>query len=137
MTWRVEPGSFALVGFEGAPSEVDLAGVEPPWQLTRERDETTLLVGSRVLDPLLARHPGARVERDLVWIRFEAPMAWDVVGFLALVCGRLAHAGVPVGAACGFSRDNLFVGRRHLATARGVLDELFPRSAAQGGPEGD
>ena len=40
-------------------------------------------------------------------------MGWELVGFLALVTGRLAAAGVPLGAVCGFQRDHLFVAERH------------------------
>jgi hypothetical protein len=71
-------------------------------------------------------HPGARVEGGLLWVSFTAAMGWEVVGFLALVTGRLAAAGVPLGAVCGFSRDHLFVSRDHEAVLRGVLEGLFP-----------
>ena len=59
-------------------------------------------------------------------IRFRMAMDWELVGFLALVTGRLAEAGVPVGAVCGFSRDHLFVARPHLERAEDVLEALFP-----------
>ena len=130
MTWTLEPQSFALVGFREPPVALDLALLEhPPAQIVRERDETTLLVRHTDVDAVLARHPGARVERDLVWIRFDAPMAWDVVGFLARVTGALASAGVPLGAVCGFSRDHVFLARKHLESARSALRELFPERA--------
>ncbi len=130
MTFRVDPGRYCLVGFEGAPVPEDLAHLAvAPGQLVREADVTTLLVRSEELDALLARRPGARVERDLCWIRFDAPMGWEVVGFLAAVCERLARAGIPLGCICGFDRDHLFVAEGHLARAVQVLGELF---AAQG-----
>ena len=126
MTFTVEPGEFHLIGFPGPPSGADLEALaSPPAQLVREREETTLLLAGDRAEAVLARHPGARVERDLAWIRFETPMAWDLVGFLALVTGTLARAGVPIGAVCGFSRDHLFVARRHLPTARKALERLF------------
>ena len=121
MTWSVEPGRFALIGFAEPPEPADLAALEPPGQIVREADETTLLVRAERAGEVLARHPGARVERDLAWIRFEAAMGWEVVGFLARVSGALAAAGVPIGAVCGFSRDHLFVAGRHLADARAAL----------------
>ena len=77
---------------------------------------------------LLARHPGAQVERGLVWIRFEAAMGWEVVGFLARVSGALSAAGVPIGAVCGYSRDSLFVAEAHLERTHEILLELFPES---------
>ena len=127
MTWRLEPDAFALVGFRETPSAADFECLSrPPAQMVCEADETTLLVREREADSVIARHAGARVERDLVWIRFEAPMSWEVVGFLARVTSALAAAGVPLGAVCGFSRDHLFIARKHLGPAREVLDRLFP-----------
>lgn len=128
MTWDEEPGEFALVGFAAAPTEEDLALLgQPPAQVIREADETSLLVRLEHVDAVLARHTGGRVEGPLVWIRFDAPMGWEVVGFLARVTAALAAADVPVGAVCGFSRDHLFLNREHRERALGVLTEMFPR----------
>jgi hypothetical protein len=128
MTWSVEQGSFALVGCGGPPAAEDLAALAPPAQLVREADETTLLLREEALADVLARHAGARVQRDLAWIRFDAPLGWDVVGFLARVTGALAAAGVPLGCVCGYDRDHLFVARAQLARARAALAELFPEA---------
>lgn len=131
MSFSVEPGRFALLGLNDAPEPADLACLEHvPAQMIRETDETTLLVHQELSPSILARHPDARIERDLVWIRFETPMSWEVVGFLARVCQELAAAGVPIGAVCAFSRDHLFVAHAHLATARSVLERLFPQRSA-------
>jgi hypothetical protein len=132
MTWSLEPGAFALVGFDEPSLPDDLACLaRTPSQIVRDGSETTMLVSESDAATILRRHPSARVERDLVWIRFETPMGWEVVGFLARVTGALAAEGVPLGAVCGFSRDHLFVARKHLATARIVLDRLFPRSRSR------
>lgn len=128
MSWRFEPGRFALLGFQGPPTPEDLEALDPPAQLVLEDGETTLLLPAGRLSEVLARHPGSRVEEGLLWIRFEATMGWEVVGFLARVTGALAAAGVPLGAVCGFSRDHLFVAEAHRETARRVLDELFPKA---------
>jgi hypothetical protein len=143
MAWEVEPGRFALVGFPGPPGTEDLAALRGagPAQAVREGGETTLLLDAADLEAVAARHPGARVERDLRWIRFRTSMGWEVTGFLAHVTGALAAAGVPLGAVCGFSRDHLFVAEPHLARARGVLEGLFGPAAAAppegaGGPPG-
>jgi len=127
MSWSVEEGSFALVGFDEAPAAEDLAALAEPAQLVREGGETTLLVREDALAGVLARRPGARVERDLAWIRFHTPMGWEVVGFLARVTTALAARGVPVGCVCGFSRDHLFVAQRHLDAALMTLQSLFPK----------
>jgi hypothetical protein len=127
MRHELLPGRFALVGFDAPPEAADLALLEgAPGQLVREGGETTLLLARERLPELLARRPAARVEEDLAWIRFTAPMGWEVVGFLARVTGSLAAAGVPLGAVCGFSRDHLFVHERHLEATLAVLDRLFP-----------
>jgi len=127
MTYEVLPGRFALVGFAAPPQPEDLELLEgAPGQLVREGGETSLLLARESLAACRERHPGAQVEPDLVWIRFRAPMGWEVVGFLARVTGALAAAGVPLGAVCGFSRDHLFLNERHLEAATRVLDELFP-----------
>jgi len=133
MRWEVLDGSFCLIGMEDEPGPQDLAlTAEEPAQLVREGGETTLLVRERHAEALLARHPGARVERDLCWIRFRLPMTWELVGFLALVTGRLAEAGVPLGAVCGYSRDHLFVARAHLPRTVEVLSALFPMEPSEG-----
>lgn len=129
MRFRVEPGRFALLGFDEPPRAEDLAALAaPPAQLVREEGETTLLVREERLGDLCARHPGARLERGLCWIRFEQAMGWEVVGFLARVTSALAAAGVPLGAVCGFSRDHLFVAETHLPRALETLRALFPES---------
>lgn len=128
MRFIIEPGRFALLGFSDPPDPADAEALAPPAQMIREADETSLLVGEAALPALLARHPDARVERGLVWIRFEVAMGWDVVGFLARVSGALSAAGVPIGAVCGYSRDHIFVGEAHLERTRATLRELFPQS---------
>lgn len=127
MRFRVEDGRFALLGFAAPPAAVDWSALgEGPGQLVREGSETSLLVPERALESLLEAHPDAQVEKDLAWIRFDTPMGWEVVGFLALVSGRLAAAGIPIGAVCGFSRDHIFLNAARLPDALGVLRELFP-----------
>lgn len=130
MSWRIEPGSFVLLGFEAPPVAEDLELLSlPPGQIIVEDGETTLLIPSDRLEEARRLHPQATIETDLIWVRFDAPMSWDVVGFLALVTGRLAAAGIPIGAVCGFQRDHLFLARRHRERASAVLAELLPGPA--------
>ncbi len=128
MSWRFEPGRFVLLGFPEPPTPADWEALQPPAQLVLEEGETTLLVPAGRLAEVLARHPASRVQEGLLWIRFEAAMGWEVVGFLARVTAALAAAGVPLGAVCGYSRDHLFVAQAHRDTTRRVLDELFPQA---------
>lgn len=128
MTFTIVPGRWALIGFDGPPTSADVAALEHgPAELVREPGATTLLVRADQADAILARHPGARVERDLAWVRFDVPMNWEVVGFLALVTSELAREGVSVGAVCGFHRDHLFVAARNLVKAEAALGRLFKR----------
>lgn len=135
MRWREERQRFALIGFGEPPEPADLELLRGagPAQLVREGGETTLLVPAERATGILARHPGARCQSSLVWIRFEAEMGWEVVGFLALVAGRLAGAGIPLGAVCGYSRDHLFVAEEHRDAARRALAALFPEAPAAAG----
>jgi hypothetical protein len=129
MTFEVQEGRFVLVGLEDEPGPDDLKLLaEGPGQLIREGGETTWLLPRPAAAELLARHPGAHSERGLVWVRFTAPMGWEVVGFLAKVTGTLAAAGVPLGAVCGFSRDHLFLHERYLPEALAALRALFPET---------
>jgi hypothetical protein len=129
MSFEVEPGRFALCGFEAVPGPAELALLDgAPGQLTREGGETSLLISANRLDELRTMHPSAQVEEGLVWIRFRAAMGWEVVGFLAKVTGALAEAGIPLGAVCGFSRDHLFVHEKYLEDCLRVLKALFRAS---------
>ena len=127
MTWSAEPGRFALVGFEEGPRVEDLALLgRAPSQIVREAEGTTLLIHEDAVGDVLERHPGAKLERSLVWIRFSAAMDWELVGFLAHVTKALAEAEVPVGCVCTFDRDHLFVAEAHYERAAEVLKGLFP-----------
>ncbi len=130
MRFRVEHGGFWLLGFPEPPLPGDWEDLERGGrgQVIREGGETTLLLPEDRGARALARHPGARVERELVWITFEAPMGWELVGFLARVTTHLAASGVPLGAVCGFSRDHFFLARRYLEQARAALGQLFPET---------
>jgi len=97
-----------------------------PSQIIREEEGTTLLIAMDALEGVLGRHPEARVERELCWIRFSMEMDWELVGFLAHVTSALAEAGVPVGCVCSFDRDHLFVAEPHLEQTTRVLSALFP-----------
>ncbi|MFT5731869.1 MAG: hypothetical protein ACJA2W_003078 [Planctomycetota bacterium] len=131
MSWSLEHDEFALVGFTDPPTPEDVELLtHAPSQLIRERDETTLLVRASDVDAVRLRHPDLRSEAPLLWIRFEAAMGWEVVGFLAHVTSALAAAGIPIGAVCSFSRDHLFVNAAYRSAMAVVLDDLFPRQVA-------
>lgn len=126
MRFAVEPERFTLLGFPDPPLPEDLADMAAPAQLIVEPGATTLLLRAEQAAAVLVRHPAAEREENLRWIRFETPMGWELVGFLARVTAALAAAEVPIGAVCSFHRDHLFVAEVHLESARSALVELFP-----------
>jgi hypothetical protein len=130
MRWSLLDGKFALVGFSEMPSSraLELLLESRGGQMIREGGETTLLLPMESLAKLESMHPSMRVERDLNWYRFESPMSWDVVGFLALVTSKLAEADVPVCAICAYSRDYLLIADPFEAVVREVLARLFPEA---------
>lgn len=125
MSFSIESGRFVLVGTEESVDTAQLGALREPLQWTREGGETTVLCREEELARVTEGLGAFRVERDLLWVRFESAMDWEVVGFLARVTTALAEAGVPIGAVCGFSRDHLFVGARFEAVTRSVLAGLF------------
>ena len=129
MTWRELPEPYALLGCsaEALTPEllVEFSDGAAPRQLTREAEGWTLLLPDSEAQGWLERLPGARCTRPWVWLRFELPMAWDLVGFLAHVTGLLARAGISVGAICGYDRDHLIVSAEQRDAARSVLERAF------------
>ena len=127
MTWRQLDIVYGLIGFSEPPSAraLELSLGAGGGQVIREGGETTLLIPMAALTEVMRLHPSAQVERDLIGFRFEVPMGWEVVGFLALVTSRLAAAGVPVCALCAYSRDYVLIARPYVIETRRVLAELF------------
>jgi hypothetical protein len=133
MTCSPEPEPMGLVGWSGedlgAGEFQALLAQEGPLQVVREGGEITVLVPWQQAQDLLQARPSAQIAGPLTWIRFETPMAWELVGFLAHITGALAAAGISIGAVCGFSRDHLFVPQELGSEALRVLAELGIREA--------
>ncbi len=126
MSFSVEPGVFALAALPGGLSGQEWARLSVPNHVLVEAEETSVLGRAEEVRALCAGRGDARLEDDQAWIRFEAPMGWEVVGFLARVARELADAGVPIGALASHARDHLFVAQRHLGATRAALARLFP-----------
>lgn len=128
MTCCPEPEPMGIVGWQAlGPAGCTWASLfagEGPLQVIREGGEVTVLAPWPVAEGLFQTQGGAQLEGPFTWIRFEAPMAWDLVGFLALVTGALAQAEIPLGAVCSFSRDHLFVPQERCEEALAVLADL-------------
>lgn len=131
MRFAVEAEDFVLLGFPEAPSPADMDSMQPPAQMIVEPGATSMLVRARHAPKILARHAGVEQQVGLRWIRFELPMGWELVGFLARVTSALAAAGVPLGAVCSYHRDHLFVAGPHLEATLEVLGQLFPDGLAE------
>lgn len=126
MTVGREPGRFGLVGLPRPAADAGdalalLRSSEAPWQVTLEGGELSLLVSWEAAGGISRQEAGARLDGPFAWLRFEAPMGWEVVGFLAHVTGALARAGIPLGAVCGSSRDHLFVPESRVQDALAAL----------------
>lgn len=132
MTWRELPQRFSLLGvdpvaWDNLDPELRAGFMEgsAPRQLIREDEVWTVLLPLEEAKVWRAACPGLRESGPWVWLRFEVPMDWGLVGFLAHITGLLAKADVSVGAVCGYDRDHLFVAESQRDRARGVLRDCF------------
>lgn len=82
-----------------------------------EDEGTTAVVPASATDGLDAGYPCA-------WITLEVRSSLEAVGFLAVVCTRLAEAGISVNPVSGFHHDHLFVPWDRRDEALALLDGL-------------
>ncbi len=123
----VAPATFFLVGLrhEEWARLLESPELSPrgsaPFMLLKDEHEVTLLLDEE--DWRTMRHAArdARVEGDFRLLTFDLVLAWNVVGFMALVTRILADAGVSCGTLSAFSRDHLLVKQDDLATALRAL----------------
>jgi len=123
----VAPATFFLVGLrhEDWARLLENPELSPrgsaPFMLLKDEHEVTLFLDEE--DWRTMRHAArdARVEGDFRLLTFDIELAWNVVGFLALVARILADAGVSCGALSAFSRDHLLVKQDDLGRALRAL----------------
>jgi hypothetical protein len=123
----VAPATFFLVGLrhEDWARLLENPELSPrgsaPFMLLKDEREVTLLLDEE--DWRTMRHAArdARVEGGFRLLTFDIELAWDVVGFLALVTRILADAGISCGALSAFSRDHLLVKQDDLPRALRAL----------------
>ena len=126
---EVAPETFVVVGLRHDDWRQLLENpelsprAESNFMLLRDPFEVTLLLDEE--DWRVMRHAArnARVETGFRLVTLNVELAWNVVGFLALVTEILAAEGVSVGALAAFSRDHLLVKQDDLAR---VLRALGP-----------
>jgi uncharacterized protein len=104
MTPRLRPGRyvFATVPPDKATEHADRGSVPGAVVTVAEDEGTTVVVPASAADGLDAEYPCA-------WITLEVRSSLAAVGFLAVVCSRLAGAGISVNPVSGFHHDHLFV----------------------------
>jgi hypothetical protein len=101
-----------------------LTGMPVPTGLTpllqfAEEEGTTLVV------PLnAARARGIACELSSRIITLNVNSAFDAVGFLAMITGRLAHAGISVNAISVYHHDHIFVPSSRAEVAIRLLSNL-------------
>ncbi|RME85946.1 MAG: ACT domain-containing protein [Caldilineae bacterium] len=89
-------------------------------------DEFTIVISEEDLDalpPLFSQR--YQVEHRYRFIRLEATLPWDVVGYGAAVFTALAGVGVSAGFYSGYSIDYLLVNESVVKKATGALEALF------------
>jgi hypothetical protein len=136
MRWHVRPERLVLAGIDPREQPVALrlvAGLKGKlWQLTVEPEVVTLVVEESDWRAISPAFPRARAERPYRLISFALDLPPDLVGFMALLSGALARAGVPLLALCGFARDHLLVREADLPRAEAAIGELVDSALRYG-----
>ncbi|MFO7169571.1 MAG: ACT domain-containing protein [Chloroflexota bacterium] len=132
MRWRVRPERLVLVGIDPRELPVVLRVIGGLigrfWQLTVEPEVVTLALEERDWRAVSPAFPHAEIERTYRAISFEVDLPPDLVGFMALISGALAEAGVPLLAVSGFRRDHLLVREADLERAEAAISALVARA---------
>jgi uncharacterized protein len=78
-------------------------------QLTRDKQEVTLIVAEETWAQLASDFPGALVEHARRMIRFDTVLDFSVVGFIAEISGALADADISILSLSTYSTDSVLV----------------------------
>jgi hypothetical protein len=103
---------------------------QPFCALIADKDEVSLLVSQTVWGHVAERFPDHRVSDAYRLITFDLPLNFELVGFMALISGILASAGVSILALSAFERDHIFVPASQFRTAWAALKRAQSRRAA-------
>lgn len=126
---EVAPATFFLVGLRHEDWQRLLENPElsprptASMMLLRDAREVTLLLEEEDWRTMRYAARDARVEGGFRLVTLDIELDWNVVGYLSLVTGILAAAGIPVGALSSFSRDHLLIKQDDLGHALRVLGE--------------
>ena len=86
-----------------------LGGVEGFVQMTRDKDEITLILAEDAWQGLAERFPGAVAETRRRMIRFDTVLDFSVVGFIAEISSALAEADISILSLSTFRTDAVLV----------------------------
>ncbi|WP_284014758.1 ACT domain-containing protein [Halobaculum litoreum] len=111
-TVRVAPATYAVCRVE--------APVASAFATVRDDTETTVVVDEAGGVPEAATD----VSRGWRRLTFEMELPFELVGFLAVVAGELADAGVSIFALSSYSTDHVLVDDGDVAAARRRLEAL-------------
>jgi hypothetical protein len=78
-------------------------------QMTRDKQEITLIVAEDVWAQLAPRFPSAAVESNRRMIRFDTVLDFSVVGFIAEISNALADADISILSLSTYSTDAVLV----------------------------
>ena len=78
-------------------------------QLTRDKQEVTLIVAEDVWEQLAPNFPGAVAEGKRRMIRFDTVLDFSVVGFIAEISNALADADISILSLSTYSTDSVLV----------------------------
>jgi hypothetical protein len=132
-TLRVDTRLFIIVGV--SPSldisvRKALAEVHAPFFVQFFPHEQTIVLAEDEWARVRAAFPGAREEPGYRLITLEANLDWQVVGYLSVVTGALAKAGIPVGVLSSFHHDHLLVRADRRDKAVAALRHLIDAARA-------
>lgn len=99
-----------------------LAEINTPFSaLVADKNEVSLLLPQAEWENFADRLPDHQTETGYRLITFDVVLDMNLIGFLALVSGILAEAGVPVLALSAFQRDHILVQASHFDAAWAAL----------------
>lgn len=105
-----------------APAAGLLAEINAPFcALIADKDEVTLLLSASACENAAAHFLNYQLSDAYRLITFDLPLAFDLIGFMALVSEVLARAGVSILALSAFERDHVFVPAGQFQTAWDAL----------------
>lgn len=114
---------YCALTLEAVPAHIiETLFSAPLAMLLRDENEVTLIVAEEVL----ARYRDTLATGDTSpfyrLISLDAPLAFDVVGYLAAFAGVLGDTGASILAVSAFSRDHIFVREHDFERAWAALD---------------